>query len=168
MFQDAYRLLDGVLGLSLKAEQLDFGHMAARAALTYVILITLVRLGKKRALGGATAFDVILVIILGSIAARALTGGAPYFPSMLGLVVLVFMHWLFSYVAWTSPSFSELIKGRSTIVVRDGKIDREALRAAHVSPDDLDEDLRLKGVDDPGKVREARLERSGKLSVLGK
>jgi uncharacterized membrane protein YcaP (DUF421 family) len=29
------------------------------------------RLGKKRAWGDATAFDVILVIILGSVAARA-------------------------------------------------------------------------------------------------
>jgi uncharacterized membrane protein YcaP (DUF421 family) len=168
MLQDAYRLLDSVLGLSLRAQQLGFGHMAVRAALTYVILIVLVRLGKKRALGGATAFDVILVIILGSIAARALTGAAPYFPAMLGLVVLVFMHWLFSYVAWLSPSFSDFIKGRSTIVVRDGKIDCAALRAAHVSSDDLAEDLRSKGVDDPGSLREARLERSGKLSVLRK
>ena len=165
-YQTFYDILDSVLGLSLKAEQLGFGHMAVRAALTYVFLIALVRAGKKRALGGATAFDVILIIILGSIAARALTGGAPYFPSMLALIVLVFTHWLFSYVAWASPALSDFIKGHSTVVILDGKVNREALRAAHVSMDDLEEDLRSKGVDDLKAVKEARLERSGKLSVL--
>src|SRR5690349_15856802 len=160
MFEGACAVLDRLLGLSLKAEQLGFGHMAARAALTYVLLIALVRLGKKRALGGATAFDIILIIIVGSIAARALTGGAPYFPSMLALIVLVAMHWLFSYVARGSPMLGDLIKGRSTVVVRDGRVDAQALRDAHMSDDDLAEDLRAKGVDDVAAVKEARLERS--------
>ena len=44
--------IDAVMGLSLKSEQLGFGHMAARAAMMYIALIVLVRLGKKRFLGG--------------------------------------------------------------------------------------------------------------------
>jgi hypothetical protein len=36
-------LLDQALGLSLKSEQLGFGHMAARAAVMYVALIVLGR-----------------------------------------------------------------------------------------------------------------------------
>jgi uncharacterized membrane protein YcaP (DUF421 family) len=42
----------------------------------------------------------------------------------------------------------------------------DALAAAHVSRDDLDEDLRERSVADPGQVAEARLERSGRLSVI--
>src|SRR5437868_15127183 len=90
---------NSALGLSLKSEELGFGHMAARAALMYILLIWLIRSAKKRFLGEATAFDVILVIVLGSIAARGLTGGAPYFPCVLAMAVLVAMHWLFSYIA---------------------------------------------------------------------
>jgi uncharacterized membrane protein YcaP (DUF421 family) len=37
-----------------------------------------------------------------------------------------------------------------------------------MSEDDLAEDLRQQGVNNPGEVKEARLERSGKLSVIGK
>jgi uncharacterized membrane protein YcaP (DUF421 family) len=157
---------DAILGLSLKSEQLGFGHMAARAVLMYVILIWLVRSAKKRFLSRATAFDTILVIVIGSIAARALTGGAPYFPSVLALLVLVVMHWVFSYAGRESAWFSGLIKGHSTRLIRDGKIDHNALRDAHMSRDDLDEDLRQQGVGDPSHVVEARLERSGKLSVI--
>jgi uncharacterized membrane protein YcaP (DUF421 family) len=37
-----------------------------------------------------------------------------------------------------------------------------------MSDDDLAEDLRQQGVSNPEKVKEARLERSGKLSVIKK
>jgi uncharacterized membrane protein YcaP (DUF421 family) len=117
-------------------------------------------------LGRATAFDVILVITIGSVAARALTGGAPLFPGLVALVVLVGLHWVFSAVARDHPAFSRLIKGTPTPLIQDGRVNRKALRAAHMSNDDLEEDLREKGIDDPAQVKEARLERNGRLSAV--
>ena len=157
---------DAVLGLSLKSEDLGFVHMAARALLMYLILIWLIRSAKKRFLGQPTAFDMILVIMLGSIAARALTGGAPYFPCVLAMMVIIATHWLFSLIARDSRWFSGLIKGHPTILIREGRVDGNALRSAHMSRGDLDEELRQQGVDEPSKVAHARLERSGKLSVI--
>jgi uncharacterized membrane protein YcaP (DUF421 family) len=159
---------DTVLGLSLKSEQLGFGHMAARAFIMYLALIVILRSGKKRFFGRATAFDVILVILVGSVAARAMTGGAPYFASLLGVIVLVGMHWLFSLMSRSSKTVSALIKGHSTILVRDGHVDHRELRTAHMSDDDLAEDLRQEGVADVTAVKEARLERSGQVSVIKK
>jgi len=106
--------------------------------------------------------------VLGSIAARGLTGGAPYFPCVLAMAVLVAMHWLFSYIAQRSQWFSGVLKGHSTLLIANGRIQHEPLRAAHMSRDDLDEELRQQGVADPAEVSEARLERSGRLSVLRK
>jgi uncharacterized membrane protein YcaP (DUF421 family) len=63
---------------------------------------------------------------------------------------------------------SHLVKGHSTLLVKDGKVDERALRGALMSKDDLDEDLRQKGVSDPAQLKEARLERSGKLSTIKK
>jgi len=88
--------------------------MAVRALVMYLALIVLVRLGKKRFLGGATAFDYIPVILISSVAGRAMTGGAPYFASMLGILILIGLHWVFSAVACRSAAFSRLIKGHST------------------------------------------------------
>jgi uncharacterized membrane protein YcaP (DUF421 family) len=157
---------DTILGLSLKSEQLGFEQMAARALLMYVLLLIIVRLGKKRFLGRATAFDVILVIMIGSIAARALTGGSPFFPATLGVIVLVAVHWVISWVARKAPGFSGLVKGHSTVLIKNGTILAEALADAHMSRDDLDEDLREKSIAKPSDVVEARLERSGRLSIL--
>jgi uncharacterized membrane protein YcaP (DUF421 family) len=166
LFTQIAGVADSVLGLSLRAEELGYGHMAARALLMYVILIGVVRAAKKRFLGQPTAFDMILSIVLGSVAARALTGGAPYFPSVLALLVIIAAHWVLSLLARDSRWLSSLIKGHPTPLILDGRVDRNALRAAHMSDDDLDEELRQQGFRDPRVVTEARLERSGKLSVI--
>src|SRR6185437_13734689 len=124
-----YGWADMILGLSLKSEQLGFGHMAARAFLMYLLLVVIVRAGKKRFLGRATAFDVILMIMTGSIAARALTGGAPFFPAILGIIVLVAIHWIISFLARKSSVLSGLVKGHSTLLVKDGNVLKGALAA---------------------------------------
>jgi uncharacterized membrane protein YcaP (DUF421 family) len=158
--------LDHILGLSTKEGELGFSQMAARALLMYLALIVLVRLGKKRFLASATAFDYILVILIGSVAGRAMTGGAPYFASLLGIFVLIALHWVISAVACRFPRFSQLVKGHATPIIRDSKVDQKALADAHMSIDDLEEDLREKGLTDSSRVAEARLERSGRLSVV--
>jgi len=61
-----------------------------------------------------------------------------------------------------------LPKGNSTLLVKDGLIDTKALQAAHMSVEDLQGDLRENGVSEPSQAKEARLERSGKLSVIKK
>jgi uncharacterized membrane protein YcaP (DUF421 family) len=61
-----------------------------------------------------------------------------------------------------------LSKGTDTVPIRDGTVDRKALAASHMSQDDLLEDLRQQGVEVPADAKSARLERSGKLSVIKK
>lgn len=167
--ETASAILEAALGLSAtKAEELNTLQVCVRAVVVFIILIAFVRFGKKRFLGKATAFDAILVIMIGSIASRAISGTAPFIPSLAGTFVLILTHWIISYFSERSPTLSYLTKGHDTVLVRDGRVDRKALRKAHMSDDDLDEDLREQGVAKPGDVKEARLERSGKLSVVKK
>jgi uncharacterized membrane protein YcaP (DUF421 family) len=161
-------ITDIALGLSLRPQQLELWQICLRAVIVYLAMIMFVRFGKKRFLSRATAFDAILVIVIGSTAARAITGNAPFFETLAAVWILIAMHWVISYFTESSPTLGSLVKGNTTVLVRNGRIDRQALKDAHMSPDDLDEDLREQGIDDPKKVKEARLERSGKLSVIRK
>ena len=158
--------LDQIIGLGEDARQLDVGQMALRAAIIYMVTLAIVRLGKKRFMGSGTAFDMIVGIMLGSMASRALTGNSPMLPTMVAAAVLVFMHWLFSGIALRSHAFGNFVKGHPRILVRDGRVDEGQMRAAHMSDRDLDEDLRSQGVNDAARVAEARLERSGNVSVV--
>jgi uncharacterized membrane protein YcaP (DUF421 family) len=163
-----YDLAETLLGLSSKPEGLSVAQVCVRAAIVYIILIVFVRFGKKRFLGEATAFDAILVIIIGSVASRAISGTAPFFSSLIAVAILIAIHWIISLISRDSPSFSSLINGNPTVLIKNGRVDRKALRDVHMSDEDLDEDLRREGVKGPAKVAEARLERDGKLSVLKK
>ena len=164
-----WNTIDAWLGLSaVKAEELSALQVCLRAMVVYLVLISYVRFAKKRFLGEATGFDAILVIIIGSIASRAISGTAPFVASLAGTFVLVIVHWVISYITRQSPLLSYIVKGTDTILIRNGEIDREALAASHMSKDDLDEDLRQEGIETPTQVKVARLERSGRLSVIRK
>lgn len=153
-------------GSGLKPEQLDIGQVALRAIIIYVVTLAIVRLGKKRFMGRGSAFDVVIGIVVGSIAGRAITGNAPLANAMAATAVLLAMHWLLSSLAMRWHWFGVLVKGRNQLLVRAGKVDESALRREHLSHADLEEDLREKGRSNLADVREARIERDGKLSVI--
>jgi uncharacterized membrane protein YcaP (DUF421 family) len=161
--EEAFRLM---LGVGVQGEQLEAVQMGLRAVVVYVITVFIVRLGKKRFMGGTTAFDVILGIMLGATASRGITGSAPMIPALAASVVLLVMHWLFSATAMRVPGFGWAIKGGPAVLVRDGEIDWKTMRKVHVTEDDLMQDLRSKGVSGLGDIAEVRMERSGQLSVV--
>ena len=167
--ESLWNIPDALLGLSaVKAEELSTLQVCLRALVVYLVLIGYVRFAKKRFLSEATGFDAILVIVIGSVASRAISGTAPFIPSLAGTFVLVLVHWVISYITQNSALLGYIVKGKDTVLIRNGKIDREALAASHMSEDDLEEDLRQEGIETPTQVKMARLERSGRLSVIRK
>ena len=155
-----------LLGAGLESRDLDVVQMGLRAALVYLVTLLIVRVAKKRFMGRATAFDVILGIMLGSIVSRAVTGNAPLLPALAAAAVLVGVHWIFSWIALRWRGFGHAIKGGPVILVQDGRVDEKAMRRAHMTDNDLREDLRAKSMSSLEQVSVAHLERSGELSVI--
>jgi uncharacterized membrane protein YcaP (DUF421 family) len=145
---------------------MEFWQMALRAVIVYVVTLIMVRLGKKRFMGKATAFDMILGIMLGSIVSRAITGNAPLVPSLAATAALIVLHSALTAVACRWHGFGEMIKGRPRVLVRDGRKDEEAMRTTHLTNLDLEEDLRRHGMTGIEGIAEARLERNGDISIV--
>jgi uncharacterized membrane protein YcaP (DUF421 family) len=167
MWTEIREALDRVLGLSLQAHELGIGHMAARALVVFCLGVVLSRLGDRRMLAHNAGFDIMLLVILGSVLSRGINGQAAFFPSLGASVVLVLLHDLLGRLALRFHVVSQWVKGKPEILVRNGDVDQAALRRNKITADDLDENLRLNGnvvgVDD---VAEARLERNGSVSVV--
>lgn len=155
--------------LGLDADELTVYNMVARAVVVFLFALLIVRFGSKRFIGGNTAFDMILSVMLGSVISRAITGQSPFIPTLCAALALVGLHATFGKVAFRFGSFGTMIKGQTRILIRDGKVDWEAMKHSNLSRDDLLEALRLRssvtGWDD---VKEARLERNGEISVIHK
>jgi uncharacterized membrane protein YcaP (DUF421 family) len=166
---DAVAFFDALLGLSAKqAHDLSIAQTCVRALIVYGVLVAYIRFGKKRFLSEATAFDAVLVIVIGSLSSRAVSGTAPFFASLAATWVFIAIHWVISYFSQSVPWLGRLVKGHNSVLVKDGRVDPDALAQAHMSSEDLAQDLRERGVEQPNEVKEARLERSGNVSVIKK
>lgn len=167
MFEAVWDQLQTLLGLGRDVGDVDGAQMALRTILIYAFSLVIVRLGSKRFLSEATAFDVIVGIMLGSIMSRAINGSAPFLPTLFGGFVLVGMHWLLGVLAYHASWFGTLVKGDPVLLIKDGNVQREGMRRAGLSNNDLEQALRLRSNQtDPTKIQLAYLERNGSISVL--
>lgn len=87
-------------------------------------------------------------------------------PTLAATTALVFLYGLLLYGALHLPVISWLVKGRSVLLVRDGKKDHEKMRRMGVGEGDLAEAMREAGIDDVRHIKEACLERDGSISIL--
>ncbi|MDB5508208.1 MAG: hypothetical protein JWL93_677 [Hyphomicrobiales bacterium] len=160
--------LDDLLGIGRDGADISVLQMGLRAVVIYSVTVVIIRLGRKRFRGRATAFDIVLGIMIGSVASRAITGDAPMVPAMFATGVLVGLHYLLSVLTIRWEALGAALKGQPVPLVRDGVMDVENLRKTHISEDDLREELRCKGIRDLREVGLASLEGSGSISVLRK
>lgn len=154
--------------IGVEGQDISWLQMSLRAGLIFILGVLIVRFAATRAFGKWSALDIILAVIVGSNLSRALTGNAPFLPTVIATILLVVLHGLLSMGAARWSWLSTLTKGASVRLIRDGEVDEAALRHAGLGHGDLRMALREAGHDDPGQVKSASLERNGDISVVGR
>lgn len=138
-----------------------------RAVVIYLLVMLLVRLSGKRAVGQFTPFDLVLLILLGNAVQNGLNGGDN---SVVGAgilaVCLIALNYGVAFVAARSPGARKLIEGEPVILARDGKVFRHVLRRELVSNADFLEAMRETGCSDIERIRVATLETNGRISIV--
>ncbi|MGZ4963326.1 MAG: DUF421 domain-containing protein, partial [Limisphaerales bacterium] len=102
----------------------------------------------------------------GSMLSRAINGSAPFFQTLVAGLAVVLFHRLLAWLSFRFHSIGQLVKGDDDTVIANGQLQREAMARNYFTERDLREDLRLKSHDSASEVKEARIERSGELSVI--
>ena len=167
MLERCWWLINSALGLGLENRDINVFQMSLRALIVFFLAIAMLRIGDKRFMGKSTALDVMLGIVFGSVVSRAITGNAPFFPTLAAAAILVGLHWMLSALAFRSHVIGALFKGRSRTLVVDGEINWDEMKSAHLSEHDLHEAMRLSGnCTDVRVVKSAHLERNGEISIL--
>jgi uncharacterized membrane protein YcaP (DUF421 family) len=147
--------------------QSDTLETAVRAIIVYAVTLIIIRLGSKRLMGKATAFDVIVGIMIGSVMSRGINASEGLLPTLAAGSVLVGLHRLFGILSFHTDWFGGFVKGQPVKLVEDGVVDQKAMRGSSISDKDLMEALRHQGLHpDPSKVALAYLERDGSISVV--
>src|SRR6201982_1142785 len=137
------QLLHTFLGIGTEPRDLTFLQVSVRGVIVFIATLIMVRLGSKRSLAEKTAFDAVFIVIIGSMLARAINGSEAFFPTLGAGFVLVFLHRLFGLAAYYSHAFGILVKGKSVVLVQDGRLQQKNMLWEHISKHDLEEDMRL-------------------------
>ena len=167
MLQALWEQVRGLFGLGSDTGNIGVIETVLRTIIVYGFTLAIIRLGSKRFLSKATAFDVIVAIMLGSVMSRAINGSTPFLATLLAGFVLLGMHWLFALLAYRTDWFGSYVKGKRILLIEDGEIQRDGMRSGSITDDDLTQAIRLNtNQTDPSKIKLAYLERGGQISVI--
>lgn len=149
--------------------EITWWAMCVRVFIIFFLAIALIGVGGKRMFGKQGAFDIVISIMLGTILARAITGNSPFFPTIVAGFALSLLHRLVAIATFYNKKIGRIVKGKSDLLVKDGMMIYKAMRKHNITERDLHEAIRSEGkVLYLSDVREAHLERSGKISVIPK
>jgi uncharacterized membrane protein YcaP (DUF421 family) len=154
-----------------------FGHgrdlnslqMVCRAIVTFFLTLILLRIAGVRTFGKKTAFDNVIIIMLGSVFSRVVVGASPFVPTTLACLAFVVVHSLLGLIGLYSDTIGRWVKGERSLLYANGQEQHRNMRMARISRKDLEEAVREQlHQDDLDQVTEIYIERSGELSVITK
>ncbi|MGH2676556.1 MAG: DUF421 domain-containing protein, partial [Actinomycetota bacterium] len=112
-------------------------------------------------------FELVLLVTIGDLVQQGVTQeDFSVTGALLAIGTLGFWILISSYVSFRFAGTRGLIEGKPVIVVRDGRVQREALRIERVTADELLDAAREQGIADLRDVTFGVLEASGKFSFL--
>ena len=135
--------------------------------LAYALLVLVLRVSGKRTLAKLNAFDLIVTVALGStLATVLLSKSVPLAEGVLGFVTLAALQYAVAWLSVRSPRFSDVVKSEPTLLLRDGRFLREAMRRQRVTEVEVVAALRNHGVGAAEKVAAVVLETDGTFSII--
>lgn len=142
-------------------------EIIVRATLVFWLLWFVARGSGKKELAELSAFDLILIVVLGDIVQQAVTqedfsvtGAALAVTTLAGWVLLL------SLVQHRSSAARSVLSGSPVVLVWNGEVLDRAMRREKLSHDDLTEAARSQGIADLREVHAAVLEADGALSFV--
>jgi uncharacterized membrane protein YcaP (DUF421 family) len=158
-----------LIGVEKEIAELTILQMIARTVFVYGIALAMIRLGKRRFLGGYTAFDILMGFVIGSILSRAITGRENLLSTAVVVLTLVAIHYLISVFTYYFGGAGNMLKNTERQLIKNGKVVEAAMEKSKLGENDLLQALRQQGnVEKPKDVESAYLERDGSITVIPK
>lgn len=142
-------------------------EIVLRAVAVYFVLWLLVRAMGKRELAEVTAFEMVILVVLGDLVQAGVTQedmsvtGSTMAVATMGLLAVGT-----STIGHRVPRLRNVLDGRPSVVVRDGRVLDEVLRLQRITFDEVLEAARKEGIADLRDVRWGIVESDGAFSFV--
>ncbi len=146
-----------------------FVEVILAGIISYIAIVFILRSSGKRTLAKWNSFDFIVTIALGSIFASSLISTKDTFgKSIVAFALLVFIQYAITWVAVRSDVIQKLIKSEPSLLLYQGKMQKDIMKKQRVTEGEILGAIRTNGgysVEDTGAVI---LETDGSFSVIDK
>jgi uncharacterized membrane protein YcaP (DUF421 family) len=151
---------------SMFALPLPFLEKLLRPVIVYLVLIVLLRVFGKRELAQLNPFDLVVLLSLSNTVQNAIIGeDNSVTGGVIGAFGLLAVNWLVVRALYSAPKLNRMLEGRATTLVRDGKIDQDAVRRETLTREELMEVIHRQGFESLSQVRRCVLEPNGTFYV---
>jgi uncharacterized membrane protein YcaP (DUF421 family) len=139
----------------------------ARSAVMFILTFLAIRLMGKRQPARMSAFNFVSYMVIAIIVAlTAVNIGVNLTFGLLALGVWVILPIAFDFLALKSKWFHDLLNGKETILIKQGRIMEEHLFQVRLTGEELLQELRSKNVFNLSDVEFAIMETTGAINVL--
>src|SRR4051812_16011228 len=125
-----------------KGKDLSPFQMCMRTVLVFCITLFFIRISGKRSFGMRMPMDNVLTILLGALLSRAIVGASPFIATVLSGFTIIILYRICAGLSVFSKLFGKVVKGKETLIFKDGKMLKENMKACMVTEKDLIEEIR--------------------------
>jgi len=140
--------------------------LAGKILFMFLLTIAVIRLMGKSAIVQLTPYDLVAIVIIGTVAAEPLIS-TEMGSSVATLCFLTLFYLLFAKLT-LHPVGNRLLLGKPTILIKHGQVIEDHLEKSHLSMAQLLAILRASGYPDLTKIDYAILEPIGAISIIPK
>lgn len=138
-----------------------------RTLIMYIFVTIGIRVMGKRQIGDMQMSELVVTLLISEIAAIPLQDtNQPLLNGIVAIFTLVVVEIVISILSLKSIRLRRLMNGRSIVIIKNGKIDVQAMKKVRMTVIELIELLRGSSVFDISTVDYAVLEVNGSLSVM--
>lgn len=138
-----------------------------RGTVIYWFIFLLFRFMLRRDIGAIAIADVMLLVLIADAASNGMSGG--YDSITDGCILVATLAGWSYFLDWMSfhfPAVRRLVQPPPQVLVRDGKVQRKAMRRELITMEELQSKLREQNIENLDEIKIAYLEEDGEISVL--
>jgi len=137
-----------------------------RPIIVYLCLILFLRIFGKRELAQLNPFDLVVLLCLSNTVQNSIIGDDNTVSGgIVGVFSLLSINYLLTRVLFRLPKLNKIIEGKETVLIRNSRVDQEALKREALTELDLKTVLHKQGLRDYSEVERCVLEASGNFYV---
>jgi uncharacterized membrane protein YcaP (DUF421 family) len=137
-----------------------------RPVIVYVCLILLLRIFGKRELAQLNPFDLVVLLSLSNTVQNAIIGDDNSVTGgIVGAFALLAINWLLMRFLYRMPKLNKALEGSETVLIRAGRVDRQAMDREAITELELLSVLHKQGLNRFSEVAKCVLEPNGTFYI---